>query len=52
MIKFEDGKWYVLAEDGYRLTGGCDNRDEVLKEEERCKYYMMVSDRKVERSIE
>ena len=52
MIKFEDGRWYVVTEDGHRLTDGCESRDEVLKDEDKCRYFMMVSDRKVERSME
>lgn len=49
MISYEDGKWYVVTEDGHRLTGGCESRDEVLKEEVKCKYFIAVSDLKVEK---
>ena len=52
MIKYEDGRWYVVAEDGHRLTGGCDSEEIALKEEMKCKYFMSVSKRKVERSKE
>ncbi len=52
MIKYEDGRWYVVTEDGHRLTDGCESLGEAVRADNKVKYHMMVSQRKVERSME
>lgn len=46
----EDGYYVAIEYNGETETikGPFDSRDEAEKEEEKCKYFMMVSQRKVE----